>query len=314
MSIVIEWENARLSEAQRSLRMLNELARQLDIEVQETSREIEILVLHNSGVVEREAIEALICEVRPLDAWPTQVRLLASGGRLYYEQKNFGAANSVGDIVLFLDSDVVPEPGWLHSILATFADSEVSVVSGSTYVEPGSFYERAVALFWLFPLRSASNGVANAQSFWANNVAFRRHVIVERGFPELPTFRGQCGLLARNLRDEGLSIVRCMDARVSHPPPNGLRHFVSRAMASGHDDAVRDRLGGRKLLKPALKDFWRHLVNSTRRISREHHQVDLSPLGAVGAWWLALAYYLCKLAGRMLTNVDAGIVRRYFPI
>ena len=172
MSIVIEWENARLSEAQRSLRMLNELARQLDIEVQETSREIEILVLHNSGVVEREAIEALICEVRPLDAWPTQVRRLASGGRLYYEQKNFGAANSVGDIVLFLDSDVVPEPGWLHSILATFADFEVSVVSGSTYVEPGSFYERAVALFWLFPLRSASNGVANAQSFWRTTSPF----------------------------------------------------------------------------------------------------------------------------------------------
>ena len=222
------------------------------------------------------------------------MRLLASGGRPYYEQKNFGAANSSGDIVLFLDSDVVPEPGWLHSILATFANSEVSVVSGSTYVEPGSFYERAVALFWLFPLRSASNGVAKAQSFRANNVAFRRHVIVERGFPELPTFRGQCGLLARNLRDEGISIVRCIDARVSHPPPNGLRHFVSRAMASGHDDAIRDRLGGRKLLKPALKDFWRHMVNSTRRISRERHQVGLSPLGAVGAWWLALAYYLWK--------------------
>ena len=67
-------------------------------------------------------------------------------------------------------------------------------------------------------------------------------------------------------------------------------------------------------MKPALKDFWRHLVDFTRRISREHHQVDLSPLGAVGAWWLALAYYLCKLAGRMLTNIDAGIVRRYFPI
>ena len=63
LSIVIEWENTRLSEAQRSLRMLNELARQLDMEVQETSREIEILVLHNPGVVEREAIEALICEV-----------------------------------------------------------------------------------------------------------------------------------------------------------------------------------------------------------------------------------------------------------
>jgi hypothetical protein len=182
LSIVIEWENARLAEAERSLRMLGELARQLDDLARTSSRAVDILLLFNLAVMAEAAIEALIDHVRPRADWPAMIRLLPSGERGYYEQKNFGVQHTAGDIVLFVDSDVVPEPGWLERLLTSF-DPEVGVVCGSTYVECGSFYERAVALFWLFPLRLSGEGLEEASSFYANNVAFRRTVIGENPFP-----------------------------------------------------------------------------------------------------------------------------------
>jgi hypothetical protein len=315
LSVVVEWENARLSEAQRSLRLLAELVGQLDAERAGSSRAVEVLVLHNPEAVDGAAIEAMIDRVRPRERWPARVRLLASGERGYYEQKNFGVRHTTGEIVLFVDSDVVPEPGWLGRLLAAFDDPEVGVVCGSTYVEPCRWYDRAMALFWLFPLRSTRDGLEETGSIYANNVAFRRALIEANPFPDLPTFRGQCGSLARSLRAQSVRIHRHTGARVSHPPPNGLRHFVNRAMAEGHDEALRDRLRGRrKVLKPSLKDFGRRMGDSTRRIAREHREVGLGPAGAVGAWGLALGYYGCKLAGRLLTAANPAIVRRHFPI
>jgi glycosyltransferase involved in cell wall biosynthesis len=318
LSIVIEWENARLAEAQRSLRMLEQLARQLDEDAAAGSppRAVEILVLHDPEAVDSRAVATLIDRVRPRPFWPARVRLLASGEGGYYGQKNFGARNTTSDIVLFLDSDVVPEPGWLRRLLAAFDDTEVGVVCGSTFVECASFYDRAMALFWLFPLRPASDGLEEARSFYANNVAFRRAVIAANLFPELPTFRGQCVLLAQALRRRGVRILRHTGAQVAHPPPNGLRHFVSRAVAAGHDEAVRDRVAGRSLSKrilKCLKAFGRGMRESTERIARGYREVGLSPVGGVEAWGLALAYHLCRLVGRLVVTFEPRVVRRFLP-
>src|SRR5687767_2775294 len=94
LSIVIEWENARLAEAERSLRMLAELARQIEEEIRATTREVEILLLHNPRAVEAAAVLSLIESVRPPAAWPARLRLEASGESSYYQQKNVGASRT----------------------------------------------------------------------------------------------------------------------------------------------------------------------------------------------------------------------------
>lgn len=314
MSIVVEWENARLAEAERPMAMLAELARQLDQLAEAAPRPVEILLLHNPEAVDAATVGAVVDRARPRDRWAAEFRLLASADRTYYQQKNFGVANSRHEIVLLLDSDVVPEPGWLARLLAAFDDPAVRVVCGSTYVELGSLYERAVALFWLFPLRPETERLEEAKSFYANNVAFRRAVIAANPFPDLPTFRGQCRMLSERLRRQGLRILRHTGARVSHPPPNGLRHFVNRALCEGHDEAVRDREQGRRLLRRAFKDYGRRMRYATGRVVADRAAVGLSPLGAAGAWGMAWSYYSLKLAGRLLTALHPGIVRRHFPI
>jgi hypothetical protein len=318
VSIVIEWENARLAEAERSLRMLASLAVQLDELTRGSSLKAEIVLLFNPEAVDEPAIEAIINHVRPRSQWPACFRLLPSGNLRYYEQKNQGVKNTSGDIIVFLDSDVVPESDWLEKILVVFQKPEIGVVCGNTYVECTSFYARALALFWFFPLRTQSDELEHVSMFFANNVAFRRDVICENLFPDLETFRGQSVALSKILKSKGIPIIRHNGARVSHPPPNGPRHFINRAMCEGHDAGQRmiARRGHKfsKVAVRSLKTFRRRMGRSTHQIACGYRAVHLSRAGAVGAWGLALTYNILHLAGYLLSAVNPRIVPRYFPI
>ena len=156
--------------------------------------------------------------------------------RRYFEQKNYGFSLAKREVVVFLDSDVIPEPGWLEGLLIALRDPAVHVISGNTYIEPDSWYARAFALFWFFPLRQEDAPMARVKGFFANNVAFRREVFASHQFPRLNTFRGHCVELARTLEANGYGIFREPRSRVSHPPPNGFSHFVARAMCQGRDE------------------------------------------------------------------------------
>lgn len=314
LSIIVEWENARLAEAARPLAMLRELARQLDELAARAPCQVELLLLHDPRAVEAAGIEALLDRVRPRAAWAATVRLLASADRTYYQQKNLGVGQTSGEIVLFVDSDVVPEAGWLERLLTCLDDPRAAVACGSTYIEPAGLYDRAMALVWLFPLRPAVERVEEVKAFYANNAAFRRAVIEANPFPDLPTFRGQCRLLSQRLREQGFTILRHTGARVSHPPPNGVRHFVNRAVCEGHDEALRDRARGRGTVGCGVREFGRRLRYAAGRIAAEGRTVGLSPPGALAAFGTAFAYYGLKLGGRVLTALDPAIVRRRFSI
>src|SRR3954465_1208858 len=72
LSVIVEWENARLAEARRSLLMLEALARQLEEDGAgaAAARPVEILILHNPAAVDGRAIEAMLTRVRPPGGWP----------------------------------------------------------------------------------------------------------------------------------------------------------------------------------------------------------------------------------------------------
>ena len=106
--------------------------------------------------------------------------------------KNIGAARARGEVIVFLDSDVIPEEGWLASLLQALSNLDVGVVGGNTYIAHEDLNGKAFALFWFFPLREARGGLWRDPHFFANNVAFRAEVFRAHSFPPLGTFRGQC--------------------------------------------------------------------------------------------------------------------------
>jgi hypothetical protein len=228
----------------------------------------------------------------------------------YYELKNHGASEATGGILVFLDSDAVPEPGWLEALLAPFADPAVDVVAGQTYIQPDSLYAKAFALWWFFPLRAPAGPLRPVRHFFANNVAFRRSIFRAHPFaPVQGTSRGACLELAIALQNAGITIWSAPAARVAHPPPRGWRHFVLRALAQGRDRLPRER-GWRATLAGSAVRLARHVAAGAASTLGGRRAVGLTLAGVAPAIALCCAYYALFFAGEVAALSGASAVRR----
>lgn len=241
MSVLVEWENILLAEDDRSARMLRALAAQMA----ELDVAFELLVVFNPDQADPAAVEqAVRTHFRPggrHEATPIRVQPLP--GAHYFEMRNQGARAARAPVLLCLDSDVVPEAGWLNALLTPIlTDPSIDVIGGTTYVEPDSLFARAIAAGWIFNPRDPDDSLRSGHlHFWANNVAFRRDFFLENPYPE-HTHNGETRNAdwrlrnALKARDKPVWIAGA--ARVSHPAPNGFRHTVNRALGEGRDQAI----------------------------------------------------------------------------
>ena len=318
-SIIIEWDNARLSEMDRARNMLIELYRQIDGLDPPCKVPPEVIIVFNTHEVNIDLIEKVVSEASKSSGVSAAANVhfhAAEGGR-YYELKNLGARLTTGQILIFLDSDVIPESGWLAELLATLADTAVDVVGGSTYIESSDFYSKAFALFWFFPLRKEYPRLRKAHHFFANNVAFRRSVFEAYPFPVRRQSRGQCIELAETLVRNGIGLFIQERSRVSHPPPNGIRHFCLRAITQGHDRLLNSYRGNAQAVRRLRTTYWVFSSNMRRslRNTRNHYRdVGLGVGGAMLAVLLALVYYLMMAFGELLTRISPGFVQRYLLV
>lgn len=293
-SAIVEWENARLSGSSRATEMLRQLVTQSIELAPDLEGRPELIIFHESAAVPRAIVEAAVTAACP-PAAPIDVRIETVTGSSYYQQKNVGAGLAARNYVLFVDSDVVPEPGWLRALLGSVGPG-VEIVGGRTYVDPATSWGRAFGLFWFFPPRSAASGLRESRDFFANNILFRRDLFLRFQFPDLPLYRGQCRALSQMLRRDGVAIFIKDGARVSHAPPEPGQ-FVHRALCEGYDKAVATRLmGGAR--NYGLADLRRQLRDMQQRIERRSGQIVLPPDEHAAAVKLATSYVRVRFAGQ----------------
>lgn len=300
--VVIEWENARLSELHRALRMLRGLNAQIG--ALKLPGRPKVWIVYDADEIDSSVIVHAI-DAAGCSGDDASFEAIIEGVReqRYYQLKTFGAKRCASEVIVFIDSDVVPEDGWLRGLLEPFADDSVDVVAGTAFVEPDSFVARAFALFWFFPLRTSLEGLTPATAGFANNVAFRRAIYLRRPYPELPQFRGQCSALWRMLVSDRVGFFCQHGARVSHPAPNGFKHFILRALAHGHDDVAEARRRGDSVRlggKGQLSALRGRLRDARNRILAGRRSVGLGPVGALAALGLAASFNVIRFAGAML--------------
>ena len=313
-SVIIEWENVLLAESSRAVEMLRRLSNQIR-SLREKGVEGEIIVARDADNRSTEPLDRVFQAA--LGAASVPVREVEARDKRYYEKKNEGAAAANGAVIVFLDSDVIPEDQWLERLLSSFSRRDVAVVAGSTYVEPVTRYAKAVAAFWFFPPRSSEEGLIPADMIFGNNVAFRREVFLAHPFPVVNQYRGQMGLLADELREKGFGIFLQRSARCAHPPPNGLVHFFRRAVCEGHDNIViGSRSSGRSRL-PWRYTYWSihsWLRASFRAIRERKRVLNLSNMDVLAASSIALCYIAFMVLGEIMTRIDSSSVPRRFSI
>ena len=322
ISVVIEWENVQLSEMDRCRRMLRELHRQI-LELNARTNpalDFEILVAVNEHIPPALVRAELAQAFQPADPH-IEWRLTLATGLNYYALKNIGAQQSVGDIIFFLDSDVIPEPGWLATLLNSFGNPDVNVVAGHTYLDQSDFLGRAMALSWLFSLRATEAVLKESPVFHANNFAIRRGLVGKFEFPKMMpgATRGACVQLAVAWRNSGMKIHQHTGAQVSHPPPNGGRHFFIRGLAQGRDDLLLRRTFrgqswfGRESYRE-LRRSYAAMFAGGKAICRQRENAGLSRREVPLALGVVVMYWHCRLMGAWAMQFFPKFTGNHFRI
>lgn len=296
LSVVVEWENVKNSAYSRAAVMLRSLVVQLREVEHRFSERPPVLLVHDADqVAAKEIVGALRSQVGD---YISSMRFVEVKGCNYYEQKNRGAASAETDLVLFVDSDIVPEEGWLEALLDCQEEEDADVVCGATHVETTSLYSKAFAGFWFFPMRGEIRARGQATRFFANNVLFKTPVFRATTFPDTGLVRGQCTQLADMLIQRGAKIYVEPRACVRHPPPNGIRHFVARALCHGHDNVRLGLVGG---VWQAIRQQKWEFTRICRRLWTKRAELGLGHAGATGAIIIAAAYGSFTFLGELVS-------------
>lgn len=315
-SISIEWENARFADLDRTRRMLRALHDQL-VALAPPLEPPQVNLLYDPGSVDGEMVRDVVEQEFQPSCVPAVTRIIPSPGLRYYEQKNFGGRLSNFELTIFVDCDVIPEPGWLAALIGAFRNPDVAVVAGETYIDYRSFYSKAFALFWFFELKDPSGGLRPTTYFHANNVAFRSNVFLANPFPDVPTYRGQCTILGHRLREKGFGVFVQRSARVSHPVPLTVGYFLARALNNGRDEVLVKEMVERSNRTKIRTVYWNlrtGLAGSLRKFRKHRREVDLSLPAAVCAYPVAATYFLLKAIGELVTLVRPNLIARLFPV
>lgn len=267
-SIVVETENLANGD-------LSDLEACLDsIRSQQVSLRPAALIIVNSGQVAPAILDDLSRRYADLTIHTSATPLD------YYEAKLAGLRQATTDVVVFADSDLRYEPGWLSTLLAPFGDPNVSFVTGETRIEISGPYTFSVATTWLFPRRY---GTGPAPSLIANNCAVRRDALVAHPFPVgLRLYRAQVRLHGRQLQRRGIAITR-VRARGWHAPPAGAGEWALRYLVSGADGVMAGSWdvgadGSLRLHDTAVRRGRAWLTSVVRKLTS-------SVVRTLQAWW-----------------------------
>jgi hypothetical protein len=301
-SVVIETEN--LSMADNAC--LWDCLDSLQVAIAKTAPPLEAWLLNTGDV--SPAMMATLAEKYP---WVTLVQ--SPPGENYYETKMRGALLSTSAIVVFADSDCTYNPDWLVGLLEPFEDNRVRIVAGETGFCDAGPYGLALSIAHSFDGYSEKNSLYRVNNYYANNVAFRRSVLVDLPIPlRLPLYRHSCSAHCMELRRRGETIWAQPRSRAAHASPEGLSHFYWRFLLFGRDRAIRARL---QLIDDAPKvdaDKTGVIHVVSRRLGRALRFRPTQWMWIPAASFIVLIAFILIRVGQVLSRLNPQLAIEHF--
>lgn len=257
----------------------------------------EVVVVANACI---DGTQAAVDELR--GGFPVELRICAEGNPNLNAARNRGASEAHGDLLAFIDDDVLVEDGWIDAVRASFDDRGADIVTGPVELcwelvqKPEWLTQRAAKLLTTIDLGPDVIITRNTNHFVGANLAMR-----SRLWRDLGGFRA-------GLDRSGQDLLS-----------GGDTEFVGRALEMGQQGIYHPRARVRHLVTPrrATMDYLAAVAEGrgrTRvalsRLGSSHHPLLLVRYGAaqlvVGAWWRL--YGLA--AGSRTRTVDGLLVSR----
>lgn len=305
ITIVIEWENAIDVEDKWTRRAMQAFEAELRRCGNRLERKPAVLYLYDDTAVDEGTIRAAIESSAPDLPSLADVRFVPAPGLTYYQLKNRGAALAETDLVVMLDSDAGPQPGWLPALLAPFADPRIQAVGGFTMLGYEDLLSRTLALSWIFDLESELEKTAKRRKIHANNCAFRTGFLRDNPYPALPAFKKACGFWLRDIEARNIQWARAADARTLHAPHPGGSFIVWRAWTTGtdRDYQVSQTVTGNRLGRMGYSFYFaaRKLGRSWWRIWTKGGEVGLPVWQRPAAMAITFGFYTVAWAGELFS-------------
>ena len=138
--MVVELDNVLHGEVDRAQTMLTRLLDQ--VRENQLEPRVEVLVMYDETAIRPRDAEQIVATVARENPF---VQLHATSGLRYFSLKNEGGRRTTGEILVFVDSDCLPEANWLRQLIEPFDKPEVSVVTGNSYIDRDTFYAKTFA-------------------------------------------------------------------------------------------------------------------------------------------------------------------------
>lgn len=157
----------------------------------------------------------------------SHIKLISQANAGPARARNVGAKAAKGDIIIFLDSDCVPETNWLEEMLKPFADNKVVGVQGAYKSKQKSI----VARFDQLDIEYRYERMKRAEKLdWIGSysAAYRRDIFLkENGFDEsFPKASGEDAELSYRMAEKKYRLVFASSAIVYHTHPERFWKFL----------------------------------------------------------------------------------------
>jgi len=315
-SIIIEWENLRFADMRITQKMLKKTAKQITEIFQNQFIHPEIIIAYNKEITADYDIEQLVKDALQNCLSLIDLKIIPTPDLNYYEQKNFAADYCSNEILILVDSDVIPDDRWLMSLLKPFSDPNVSVVGGTDYMDAVTPFEKGYNLFWIMPPKKDLEGkTAQLTPLLPNNVAYRREVFLQNKYPSTPAFRGATVDHYYLIKNKGYKIISS-NARVCHGTTNGLKHIAVRALSEGHDKFLawrgsHDKYKGDSAEKRTISKFFREKYSMYKERKK---YLEMSYKDHVGVFCFGSIFLAFGLIGFLLTAIDSRLITKIIRI
>ncbi len=181
------------------------------------------------------------------------IALPAGRGFGYNRDTVLRAASS--DVIVWTDSDCMPEPSWLVELLGPLESPSIDAVAGSVIIPPSTLLGDCIAALG-FPAGGTAgfetifgvNPDGTTEALVTVNAAMRCAVALEvGGFDTALVYGGEDTDLARRLTNAGKRIVFAPGALVVHPARTGFLDFCRWSFRRGRAKAMfarKTKIGG----------------------------------------------------------------------
>ena len=296
VSICVEFDNFQYIKTSSTSSLFASLSREIASLASEYAFEIVIAVDPSCYSVSESGVLGALQSVC-LGAAEHRI-LQVSGG--YYEQKMRAAESASGNVLVFIDCDVVPDRGWLKNLLSPLEDESVLLVCGRTYVLPSGVFAKLCSDVWLFDRYDegfSGETISRVSAFHANNFAVRRATFARFCFPVFESFRGQCRAAAYDMEKAGIAMWRASTASVAHPAPDGVSDYFVRAFRRGSDLIAIARYRGvtgidliRHISGGIERSLWQPLAR-LRTTLKSRRTGTIGHIGACGLLFCSVVMY-----------------------